>query len=151
MLVLSCTYLYQSTNSDKSLAGDLKSLISTKNGEGMLCITEQTEDSSSHTGDKLIVASNARSAVLNVHSVSKPTPVQVTFKTHMTVHKSSPSTSTKNTVKFQDRLVDFDPHGNDTLVFIHIQKTEGTTFVGHLHTLKQDGIDLCKHAKDEKW
>ena len=79
-----------------------------------------------------------------MHSVSKP--VQVTFKlvpTHMTVHKSSPPTCTKNTVKFQDCLVDFDPHGNDTLVFIHIQKTGGTTFVGHLHTLKKDGIDLC--------
>ena len=51
----------------------------------------------------------------------------------------------------QDCLVDFDPHGNDTLVFIHIQKTGGTTFVGHLHTLKQDGIDLCEHVKNLTW
>ena len=47
---------------------------------------------------------------------------------------------------FRHRLVDFDPHGNDTLVFIHIQKTGGSTFVEHLHTLKEDGIDLCEHV-----
>ena len=152
MLVLSCIHLYQFTNSDKSLARNLKLLISNTNGEGMPFITEQTEDSSFHTKDKLIVMSNARSAVLKVHSV--PTPVQDTFKfvpTHRAVHKSSPPTSTKNTVKFRDRLVDFDHHGNDTLVFIHIQKTGGSTFVEHLHTLKEDGIDLCEHAKDLTW
>ena len=52
---------------------------------------------------------------------------------------------------FRDRLVDFDPHGNDTLVFIHIQKTAGSTFVEHLHTLKEDGIDLREHVKDLTW
>ena len=39
-------------------------------------ITKETKNSSFHTKDKLIVASNARSAVLKVLSVSKPTPVQ---------------------------------------------------------------------------
>ena len=37
------------------------------------------------------------------------------------------------------------------MVVIRIQNTGVKTFVGHLHTLKQDGKDLCEHAKDQKW
>ena len=37
----------------------------------------------------------------------------------------------------------FDPYGNDTIVFIHIQKTGGSQFLGHLQTVKKDGVSLC--------
>lgn len=37
----------------------------------------------------------------------------------------------------------FDPHGNDSLVFIHIQKTGGSDFLRHLVTLKKNGVKLC--------
>lgn len=40
--------------------------------------------------------------------------------------------------------VAFDPHGNDTLVMIHIQKTGGTEFLRHLVTVARNGEYLCR-------
>lgn len=40
-------------------------------------------------------------------------------------------------------LLDFDPHGNDTLVVIHTQKTGGSQFINHLITVKKHGKYLC--------
>ena len=37
----------------------------------------------------------------------------------------------------------FNPRGNDTLLFIHIQKTGGTEFLRHLLTVKKHGKYLC--------
>ena len=59
-------------------------------------------------------------------------------------HSASP-------VRFCDRLIDFDPQGNDTLVFLHIQRTTGTYFVERVNTLKKDGKDLCEHVEDQQW
>lgn len=39
--------------------------------------------------------------------------------------------------------VDFDPHGKDTLVVLHTQKTGGSNFVKHLVTLQKNGQYLC--------
>ncbi len=39
--------------------------------------------------------------------------------------------------------IKFDPQGNDTLVFVHIQKTGGSQFSRHLVTLKRHGRSLC--------
>lgn len=46
--------------------------------------------------------------------------------------------------------VDFDPHGSDSLVVIHTQKTGGTEFLRHLVTLKQRGQYLCVLPPDLK-
>ena len=43
----------------------------------------------------------------------------------------------------RDLTVNFDPHGNDTLVVLHTQKTGGTEFSRHLVTLQRDGKNLC--------
>lgn len=40
--------------------------------------------------------------------------------------------------------LNFDPHGNDTLLVIHTQKTGGSEFLRHLITLKKDGEYLCQ-------
>ena len=44
----------------------------------------------------------------------------------------------------------FDPHGNDTLVFIHIQKTGGSDFLRHLVTVKKNGAKLCDATNARK-
>lgn len=46
--------------------------------------------------------------------------------------------------------IQFDPHGNDTLVFIHIQKTGGSNYVRHLVTLRKDGVKLCNSSSSKK-
>lgn len=46
-------------------------------------------------------------------------------------------------------LVNFDPHGNDTLVVLHTQKTGGTEFIRHLVTVQRDGMGLCFPAVKE--
>lgn len=57
----------------------------------------------------------------------------------------SPSIHTKETANTHNRreFVDFDPHGNDTLVVIHTQKTGGSEFIKHLVTMQRDGKYLC--------
>ena len=93
VLFLSFMYVHQSS---ETLLEDLESLIS----------SERDETNS-------------------VENVSKPTTVYVTSKpvpNHMSVHKSSLPART-NPVRFHNRLIDFNPHGNDTMVVIHIQKT----------------------------
>ena len=67
--------------------------------------------------------------------------------THMSVHESSLPMKT-SPVRFYSHLTDFNPHSNDTMAVIHIQKTGGKTLVGH--ALKQDGKDLCEHAEEQK-
>ena len=44
----------------------------------------------------------------------------------------------------------FDPHGRDTLVFIHIPKTGGSDFLRHLVTLERDGEPLCSASSAQK-
>lgn len=46
--------------------------------------------------------------------------------------------------------VEFNPHGNDTLVVIHTQKTGGSEFLRHLVTVKKGGEYLCKIPSDLK-
>ena len=46
--------------------------------------------------------------------------------------------------------IQFDPHGNDTLVFIHIQKTGGSNYGRHLVTLRKDGVKLCDSSSSKK-
>ena len=41
----------------------------------------------------------------------------------------------------------FDPHGRDTLVFLHIPKTGGSDFLRHLVTLMRDGEPLCSFSQ----
>ena len=41
------------------------------------------------------------------------------------------------------RQVNFNPRGNATLVFVHIQKTSGTVFQQHLVSLHRRGTPLC--------
>ena len=41
-------------------------------------------------------------------------------------------------------LADFGPHGNDTLVMIHIQKTGGTKFLDRLVNVTRNGKYLCE-------
>ena len=115
----------------------------------MTYITKQNEDTLPYfqDGDKLIAA------IENAHSVSKSAAVHATSNlvpTHTNVQKSLLPANT-SPVKFHDTLIDFNPHGNDTMVVIHIQKTGGKTLVELLHTLKQDGKDLCEHAEDQEW
>ena len=135
--------LYQSTNDN------LGSLIPYEIDENVTYITKQNEDTppSFQDGDKLIAPTE------NTHSVSKPAAVCATFELVPTHTSAQISLLPANTspVRFHNHLVDFNPHGNDTMVVIHIQKTGGKTFVEHLHTLKQDGKDLCEHAEDQKW
>ena len=122
--------------------------------------TKQNGDTppSFQDGDKLIAP------IENAHSVSKPAAVCATFELVPTYTSEQISLLPANTspVRFHnhlvdfnphgnDTMVDFNPHGNDTMVVIHIQKTGGKTFVEHLHTLKQDGKDLCEHAEAQKW
>lgn len=49
--------------------------------------------------------------------------------------------TTPITLTFQE--LNFDPHGNDTLVFIHIQKSGGSDFLRHLVSLKKGEVSLC--------
>ena len=149
ILFLSFIFLHQSTNNGKTLPEDLGPSMSSERGKGVTYITKQTKDIPLAFQD----ADEASNPNGNVHSVSKPTAVHSTSKllpTHTSAHKFSLPANT-SPVKFDDRLIDFTPHGNDTMVVIHIQKTGGKTFVGHLHTVKQDGKDLCEHAEDQKW
>ena len=47
------------------------------------------------------------------------------------------------------RRIRFNPSGNDTLVFVHIQKTSGSYFLDCLTTAKLGGVKLCT-AVDKK-
>lgn len=69
------------------------------------------------------------SAVLNTSNVGE-------HRTHHVTALEHPSGAVWKPVKF-------DPHGNDTLVFVHIQKTGGSQFSRHLVTLKKHGLPLC--------
>ena len=100
-------YLYQST-------------IPYEIDENVTYITKQNEDTppSFQDGDKLIAPTE------NTHSVSKPAAVCATFElvpTHTSAQISLLPAST-SPVRFHNHLVDFNPHGNDTMVVIHIQK-----------------------------
>ena len=44
-------------------------------------------------------------------------------------------------------LADFGPHGNDTLVMIHIQKTGGLIFLGRLVNVTRNGKYLCEKVR----
>lgn len=46
--------------------------------------------------------------------------------------------------------VNFDPHGDDTLVVLHVQKTGGTEFLNHLVTAKKDGKYLCIFSEETR-
>lgn len=61
------------------------------------------------------------------------------------VSLARPESNTSNSDRSHGEMltVDFDPHGNDTLVVIHTQKTGGSAFVKHLVALQRDGEYLC--------
>lgn len=50
----------------------------------------------------------------------------------------------------QKATYSFDPHGNDTLVLIHIQKTGGTEFLRYLVTVKRNSHYLCNVSSKVK-
>jgi len=52
-------------------------------------------------------------------------------------------TSVNQMIKSKGKNSRFDPHGNDTLVLIHIQKTGGTEFLRYLVTVKKGSEYLC--------
>ncbi len=66
------------------------------------------------------------------------------------IYVTQPNTSGGHTSEPVSRPITFDPHGNDTLVFLHIQKTGGTQFSTHLVTLKKHGVRLCVNPESDK-
>lgn len=95
-----------------------------------------------------------RDAATTSMPTQHPSPLQEDYHTaHKTalmskIEAESATTApeslpTPNILKLR---LQFDPHRNDTLVFIHIQKTGGSNYARHLVTLRKNGLKLCNSS-----
>ena len=82
-------------------------------------ILERTDSTSTPSAAGLEISTNQITVGIDTLKGSLPETLHVQHQTH------------------------FDFNGNDTLVFIHIQKTGGSNFLRHLVTLKKNGAQLC--------